>query len=44
MRATPYFVIPGAAEGRNPESRSEFGALVWIPGSLAALAPRNDEE
>jgi microcin C transport system substrate-binding protein len=36
-------VIPGRAGGANPESRNQgFGARSWIPGSLAALAPRND--
>jgi hypothetical protein len=24
-------VIPGRAEGANPESRSSIGACVWIP-------------
>ena len=36
------FVIPGRAEGADPESRNSFGARLWIPGSLASLAPRND--
>jgi hypothetical protein len=37
-------VIPGRAEGANPESRAagQFFVWLWIPGSLAALAPRND--
>ena len=35
-------VIPGRAEGANPESRTRPGACIWIPGSLAPLAPRND--
>jgi branched-chain amino acid transport system substrate-binding protein len=35
-------VIPGPAEGQNPESRTQHFACVWIPGSLAPLAPRND--
>jgi hypothetical protein len=36
-------VIPGPAAGRNPESRCKHGTGFWIPGSLAVLAPRNDE-
>jgi hypothetical protein len=32
-------VIPGLAEGRNPESRREFSARYWIPGSLLRSAP-----
>ena len=35
------FVIPGRAEGANPESRNEF-TLIWIPGPLATRASRND--
>jgi hypothetical protein len=35
-------VIPGRAEGANPESRKKLGVLLWIPGSRATLAPRND--
>ena len=35
-------VIPGRAEGANPESRNRFGAGIWIPGPLAARASRND--
>jgi hypothetical protein len=31
------FVIPGHAEGVDPESRSNHGLRVWIPGSLAEL-------
>ena len=38
------FVIPGRAEGANPESRNEFGARIWIPGPLAARASRNDRK
>jgi hypothetical protein len=38
----PVTVIPGPAEGQNPESRTQHFACVWIPGSLAPLAPRND--
>src|SRR5262249_46289397 len=30
----------GPAVGRSPESRTTNGAHVWIPGSLAPLAPR----
>jgi hypothetical protein len=36
-----FFVIPGCAflaQARNPY----FLSWLWIPGSLAALAPRND--
>src|SRR5690349_12264085 len=33
------WVIPGAAVGRNPESRATHGLHIWIPGSLASLAP-----
>jgi len=36
------FVIPGTAEGRNPESSTGFGICIWIPGSHASRAPRND--
>jgi hypothetical protein len=35
------FVIPGRAEGANPESRGEI-TRIWIPGPLAARASRND--
>ena len=35
-------VIPGRREVPDPESRCEHGICFWIPGSLAALAPRND--
>ena len=52
MRPIP--VIPGRAEGANPESRYKFGVLVWIPGPApervadardALTAPaRNDGE
>src|SRR6187431_2543431 len=28
--------------GANPESRTDSGTSVWIPGSLASRAPRND--
>jgi len=35
-------VIPGRAEGANPESSIECRANVWIPGSSAARVPRND--
>ncbi len=37
-----HTVIPGPAEGRNPESRSAHGEWFWIPGSRAMRAPRND--
>ena len=36
------FVIPGRADGANPESRYNLGTCFWIPGSLATRAPRND--
>jgi hypothetical protein len=36
------FVIPGRREAASPESRPKLSASGWIPGSLAALAPRND--
>src|SRR5262245_23279073 len=50
MTAPPYsrlpkslpVVIPGRREAADPESRSIHRLLNWIPGSLAALAPRND--
>ena len=42
-RSVAYSVIPGRAEGANPESGGAPGICIWIPGSLAALAPRNDE-
>jgi hypothetical protein len=42
MMVTKKFVIPGRAEGANPESRTKLGACVWIPGSRAARVPRND--
>jgi hypothetical protein len=32
-----------AGFGAEPESRYELWVWLWIPGSLAALAPRNDE-
>ncbi|HEY2755738.1 MAG TPA: hypothetical protein VGJ01_08340 [Pseudolabrys sp.] len=40
----PNFVIPGGAEGVNPESSCKHGVSFWIPGSLASRAPRNDAE
>jgi hypothetical protein len=36
------FVIPGRREGPDPESRNMLNVGLWIPGSLALLAPRND--
>jgi hypothetical protein len=39
-----FSVIPGRAEGANPESSYLRRACFWIPGSLATLAPRNDRE
>ena len=38
-----HIVIPGPAEGRNPEFRYKHDDWFWIPGPLAALAPRNEE-
>ena len=35
-------VIPARAKGANPESRNMHNAQLWIPGSLAPRAPRND--
>jgi hypothetical protein len=35
-------VIPGRAEGANPESSPSFLSKCWIPGPLAARASRND--
>jgi hypothetical protein len=35
-------VIPGYAEGVNPESRNNVSICGWIPGPLASLASRND--
>src|SRR4051794_16296114 len=35
-------VIPGRAEGANPESRCKYRLVGWIPGSRASPAPRND--
>jgi hypothetical protein len=43
MANTLFLVIPGPAEGQNPESSGELGMCFWIPGSLALLAPRNDK-
>ena len=36
-------VIPGRAEGANPESRSNLDVYIWIPGPLALRASRNDK-
>jgi hypothetical protein len=42
-RGFPKAVIPGCALlGADPESRDK-GILHEIPGSLALLAPRNDD-
>jgi hypothetical protein len=41
LKRRAYLSKPSAGEG--PESRCEHGARFWIPGSLAALAPRNDD-
>ena len=35
----PLPVIPGRAEGANPESSFTFCSLVWIPGSPLRGAP-----
>jgi hypothetical protein len=36
----PYrFVIPGRAEGANPESNVELGVRVWIPGPALRAVP-----
>ncbi|WP_201159471.1 hypothetical protein [Rhodoplanes elegans] len=32
-------VIPGRAEGANPESSGKLGILGWIPGSALCAAP-----
>jgi len=37
-------VIPGRTEGAGPESIATAVSGIWIPGSLAALAPRNDRK
>ena len=40
-------VIPGRAEGAGPESSATIEGLavpLWIPGSRASRAPRNDGE
>jgi hypothetical protein len=39
---TLFVVIPGRREALGPESRGGTLQGFWIPGSLAALAPRND--
>jgi len=38
------FVIPGQREALGLESRGGTAGGSWIPGSLAALAPRNDSK
>jgi len=35
-------VIPGRAEGANPESGNGPGVGIWSPGPLAMRASRND--
>jgi hypothetical protein len=35
----PQFVIPGRAEGANPESRRTIGGCFWIPDSPLRGAP-----
>ena len=37
-------VIQGRRAVASPESKSNVRADIWIPGSRAALAPRNDKE
>ncbi|MDC7789483.1 hypothetical protein PQJ75_20480 [Rhodoplanes sp. TEM] len=32
-------VIPGRAEGANPESSSKLGILGWIPGPTLRVVP-----
>jgi len=45
MGTKPSVVIPGRAEGASPESRAIRRSMpLWIPDSLASLAPRNDGE
>jgi hypothetical protein len=39
MRPIGSRVIPGRAEGANPESRREPGIWFWIPGSALRAAP-----
>jgi len=43
MAAFVSFVTPGRAAGASPESSNERGACLWIPGSPAKRAPRNDK-
>jgi hypothetical protein len=33
------FVIPGRANGANPESRSKNGTRLWIPGPALRAVP-----
>ncbi|MDC7786084.1 hypothetical protein PQJ75_18075 [Rhodoplanes sp. TEM] len=37
--AEPSLVIPGRAEGANPESSTALGVFGWIPGSALRVAP-----
>jgi hypothetical protein len=39
MEAPFYSVIPGRAEGANPESRSSFEIGIWIPGPALRAVP-----
>jgi hypothetical protein len=39
MSINPPAVIPGRANGANPESRNNLRACVWIPGSPLRVAP-----
>ncbi|WP_274611554.1 hypothetical protein [Rhodoplanes elegans] len=33
------FVIPGRADGANPESSGELNVLDWIPGPMLRIVP-----
>ena len=35
----PFHVIPGHAEGVNPESRTKFPSCLWIPGPALRAVP-----
>jgi hypothetical protein len=41
-RKSFFLVIPGRAEGADPESRNSRWTHIWIPGSRASLTPLND--
>jgi hypothetical protein len=38
-RGITKFVIPGRAEGTNPESRNVFRIRIWIPGPALRAVP-----